>query len=186
MKKSEISEFIKQARQGSQSAYNVLLNLYWGDVYRFLHAKCKNDFIAEDITINSFSKAFEKLAMYDEKYDFKSWILTIANNLYIDYLRAQNKEIESVRLEGRVLEGSSELVSSPEDKLIQKQHLDELLSYIKQLKPHYREMIVLRYFQEYSYKEIAEETGENLSSVKVRLMRAKKLLSELILKGKKN
>ncbi len=186
MKKSDILGLIEQAKQGSQSAYNVLLNLYWGDVYRFLHAKCKNDFIAEDITINSFSKAFEKLALYNEKYDFKSWILTIANNLYIDYLRAQNKEIESVQLEGKVLKGSSEFVSSPEDKLIQKQHLHELLSYIKQLKPQYREIIMLRYFQEYSYKEMADETGENLSSIKVRLMRAKKLLSKLILKGKKN
>lgn len=186
MNKSEILTLIDQAKQGSQSAYNVLLNLFWGDVYRFLHTKCKNDVIAEDITINSFSKAFEKLALYDEKYDFKNWILTIANNLYIDYLRAQNKEIESVQLEGKVLKGSLALVSSPEDKLIQKQHLDELLSYIKLLKPQYREMIMLRYFQEYSYKEMADETGESLSSVKIRLLRAKKLLSELILKGKKN
>jgi RNA polymerase sigma-70 factor (ECF subfamily) len=67
-----------------------------------------------------------------------------------------------------------------EDKLITEQNLSRLLGYIKELKPHYQEVIQLRYFQELSYQEIAEQLNEPLSNVKVKLLRAKKLLAEII------
>jgi RNA polymerase sigma-70 factor (ECF subfamily) len=69
---------------------------------------------------------------------------------------------------------------SAEDKLITEQNLSRLLEYIKELKPHYQEVIQLRYFQEMSYQEIAEQLNEPLSNVKVKLLRAKKLLAEII------
>ncbi|MFA7446656.1 MAG: sigma-70 family RNA polymerase sigma factor, partial [Flavobacteriaceae bacterium] len=72
-----------------------------------------------------------------------------------------------------------------EDTLIKEQNLNELLQHIRSLKPHYQEVIQLRYFQELSYQEISEQLGEPLSNVKVKLLRAKKLLSESILKKKK-
>ena len=69
---------------------------------------------------------------------------------------------------------------SPEDKLITEQHLAKLLRDIKKLKPHYQEVINLRYFQELSYKEISKELDEPINNVKVKLLRAKKLLAEII------
>jgi RNA polymerase sigma-70 factor (ECF subfamily) len=69
---------------------------------------------------------------------------------------------------------------SVEDSLINDQHLAQLLSDIKQLKPQYQEVIQLRYFQEKSYKEIAADLGEPMSNVKVKLLRAKKLLAQII------
>ena len=72
--------------------------------------------------------------------------------------------------------------ATPEDALIKKQNLAELLSFIKQLKPHYQEIINLRYFQEMSYKEIEEELNEPMSSVKVKLLRARRLLADIIKK----
>lgn len=182
MQEIKLQNIIEQAKKGSQTAYKILLNLYWADVFRFLNAKCSNDYEAEDITIKTFSRAFDKIALYDEKYSFRNWLLTISSNLHIDYLRSQNKNIEAVDIEKGKIIRIADVEPTAEDKLIQEQHLDALLKYIKQLKPHYREVIILRYFQEYSYKEIAEELGESLSSVKVKLMRARKLLSELIVK----
>lgn len=67
-----------------------------------------------------------------------------------------------------------------EDKLIKEQNLEQLLSDIKQLKPHYQEVINLRFFQEKSYKEIAKSLDEPMNNVKVKLLRAKKLLAEII------
>ena len=67
-----------------------------------------------------------------------------------------------------------------EDKLITEQNLSRLLRYIKELKPHYQEVIQLRYFQEMSYQEIAEQLNEPLTNVKIKLLRAKKLLAEII------
>ena len=69
---------------------------------------------------------------------------------------------------------------TPEDILINEQNLAELLRYIKQLKPHYQEIINLRYFHEMSYNEISNSLQEPLSNVKVRLLRARKLLAEII------
>ena len=69
---------------------------------------------------------------------------------------------------------------SAEDELITEQNLSRLLQFIKELKPHYQEVIQLRYFQEMSYQEIAEQLNEPLSNVKIKLLRAKKLLAEII------
>ena len=69
-----------------------------------------------------------------------------------------------------------------EDRLITEQNLAQLQRDIKKLKPHYREVIQLRYFQELSYKEIAAQLDEPISNVKVKLLRAKKLLSQIIMK----
>ena len=69
---------------------------------------------------------------------------------------------------------------SAEDELITEQNLSRLLQFIKELKPHYQEVIQLRYFQEMSYQEIAEHLDEPLSNVKIKLLRAKKLLAEII------
>ena len=69
---------------------------------------------------------------------------------------------------------------TPEDTLIIKQNLAELLSFIKKLKPHYQDVINLRYFQEISYLEISNQLEEPLNNVKVRLLRARKLLAEII------
>ena len=72
---------------------------------------------------------------------------------------------------------------TPVDKLIIEQNLAQLLGYIKQLKPHYQEIIHLRFFKELSYKEIALSSGEPMNNVKVKLLRAKKLLAEIIKKS---
>jgi RNA polymerase sigma-70 factor (ECF subfamily) len=69
---------------------------------------------------------------------------------------------------------------SPEDKIITEQNLVKLLRDIKKLKPHYQEIINLRFFQELSYKEISNELNEPINNVKVKLLRAKKLLAEII------
>lgn len=180
MSKKSVQNSIEKAKAGNQTAYRDLLNLYWGDVYRFILAKCQNDYEAEDLTINTFSKAFDKIVQYDSKYAFKNWLLTIANNLFIDYLRSQKNHIKGIDIENEKILKIVDETPSFEDKLIQEQHLVELLQYIKKLKPHYREVINLRYFQEYTYKEIAEELGEPLNNIKVKLLRARKLLSELI------
>ena len=72
---------------------------------------------------------------------------------------------------------------TPEDKIITEQNLAKLLRDIKQLKPKYQEIINLRYFQELSYKEISEHISEPMNNVKVKLLRAKKLLAEIIKKS---
>ncbi len=173
---------IEQAKAGHQAAYKYLLDTFWSDVYAFQLKRTRNEYDAEEITIQTFSKAFDKLSSFDENYNFKTWLITISRNIHIDLIRKKNASIR-----GKTADESSEKVygiadETPtiEDILINEQHLAQLLSDIKQLKPHYQQVINLRYFQEKSYKEIATELEEPMNNIKVKLLRAKKLLSQII------
>lgn len=172
---------IQEALQGKQSAYKSLLNKYWKDVYLFQLSKTNNIDEAEDITIKSFAKAFDKLHTFDAQYKFKTWLLTISKNIYIDHLRKIKKTTISIHKNERVMDIRDESPSI-EDKIITEQNLAKLLADIKKMKPHYQEIIHLRFFQEMSYKEIAAELNESMNNVKVKLLRAKKILAEIIRK----
>ncbi|WP_242132769.1 RNA polymerase sigma factor [Aestuariivivens marinum] len=183
----EIKEAIKRAKKNDQKAFNYLLDLYWDDVYGFQLKRIQNENDAEDVTIQTFSKAFDRIDTFDESYKFKTWLITISKNIHIDLLRKEEKSISKVISRDddnayRVLDESP----SPEDKIITEQHLAKLLLDIKKLKPHYQKIINLRYFQELSYKEISIELGEPINNVKVKLLRAKKLLADIIKKQKGN
>ncbi|MBP2830817.1 sigma-70 family RNA polymerase sigma factor [Aquimarina sp. U1-2] len=190
MKKEDpnlLQEHIKKAKQGNQASFNYLLDTYWNEVYYFQLKKTHNEYEAEDITIQSFSRAFDKINTFKEDYNFKTWLIQISKNLHIDLLRKKNASIHS-KTTTQVDETVYKIIDdnpTPEDKLITEQNLAQLLLYIKQLKPPYQKVINLRYFQELSYKEIAEHLDESINNVKVKLLRAKKLLSEIITTAKK-
>jgi len=180
----EIKKIIEKAINGDQVAFTSLLDMYWNEVYGFMLKRTENETDAEDITIETFSKAFDKIASYNSEFQFNTWLIAIAKNVHIDMLRKKKstlfvdmnyeKDFQAYNV--------ADTTPSAEDKLITEQNLSRLLAYIKELKPHYQEVIQLRYFQELSYQEIAEHLNEPLNNVKIKLLRAKKLLAEIILK----
>lgn len=128
-----------------------------------------------------FQKAFDKIETYDDTYNFKTWLITISKNIHIDLLRKEKQIItQGISKDDNKFFDVLDESPSPEDKLITEQHLAKLLRDIKKLKPHYQEIINLRYFQELSYKEISKELNEPINNVKVKLLRAKKLLAQII------
>jgi len=178
----QVLNYIKKAKDGQQSAFRMLLDFYWNQVFGFQIKRVNNEHDAEDITIETFAKAFDKIDTFDENYNFSTWLITISKNIQIDKSRKRKASIHS-----QTTDASSEQIKripdqspSQEDQLIKEQNLAQLLRYIKQLKPHYQEIINLRFFQEMSYNEISDHLEEPLSNVKVRLLRAKKLLAEII------
>lgn len=178
----EINNQIEKAKQGDQAAFTFLLNYYWNEVYGFMLKRTENETNAEDITIETFSKAFDKIATYNPEFQFNTWLISIAKNVHIDLLRKKKSSlfIEITDQEDRKAYNIADTTPSKEDELITEQNLSQLLRYIKELKPHYQEVIQLRYFQEMSYQEIATKINEPLSNVKIKLLRAKKLLAEII------
>ncbi len=183
MKKEALNTHIEKAKAGEQNAFKTLLNTYWKDVYNFLYDKLKNEDEAEDIAIKSFAKAFDKIDTYNKKYTFKTWLITIAKNLHIDYLRKQKAIFISLNKEDSSNFDVLDETPSAEDAIITEQNLAVLLQNIKKLKPNYQEVIHLRYFQEMRLKEIALVLNEPLSTVKVKLLRARKLLAEILKKN---
>lgn len=178
----QIHEQIQNAKKGKQSAFKFLMDYYWNQVYGFQMKRVRNEHEAEDISIEAFAKAFDKIDSFDEKHTFSTWLITISKNIQIDKTRKKNASVHS-----NTTDTSPEHIQripdhspTPEDKLITEQNLAQLLRYIKLLKPDYQEVINLRYFQEMSYNEISENLQEPLNNVKVRLLRARKLLAEII------
>ncbi len=181
----QLEKNINKAKEGSQAAFRFLLDRYWLEVYSYLLKRTNNENEAEDIAIQAFSKAFDKIYTFDDTYVFKTWLITISKNVHIDLLR--KKKISVATETTKEQEEKVYLVAdenpTPEDKIIREQNLAKLLRDIKQLKPKYQEVIQLRYFQELSYKEIANQINEPMSNVKVKLLRAKKLLAAIIKKS---
>ena len=178
----EINTQIEKAKLGDQTAFTFLLNYYWNEVYGFMLKRTENETNAEDITIETFSKAFDKIASYNPEFQFNTWLISIAKNVHIDLLRKNKASlfVEITEKEDQKAHNIADTTPSAEDELITEQNLSQLLRYIKELKPHYQEVIQLRYFQEMSYQEIANTINEPLNNVKVKLLRAKKLLAEII------
>ena len=178
----EINKYIEKAKKGDQVAFTFLLDHYWNEVYGFMLKRTENETDSEDITIETFSKAFDKIATYNPEFQFNTWLIAIAKNVHIDMLRKKRSTVfvEITDEEDQQAYNVADSSPSAEDDLITEQNLSRLLQFIKELKPHYQEVIQLRYFQEMSYQEIAEQLNEPLSNVKIKLLRAKKLLAEII------
>jgi len=181
----EIKQYIDQAKLGDQVAFTFLLDKYWNEVYGFMLQRTENETDAEDITIETFSKAFDKIATYNPEFQFNTWLIAIAKNVHIDLLRKKKSSlfIDITDEEDDIAYGIADDSPSAEDQIITEQNLNRLLQFIKQLKPAYQEVIQMRYFQEMSYQEIADDLNEPLNNVKIKLLRAKKLLAEIISKG---
>ena len=177
-----LKDYIRAAKAGDQKAFTYLLEKYWNDIYRFQSAQINNANEAEDITIETFAKAFEKIHTFDEKYSFKNWLLTISKNTYLD-LKRKKKQKETFSLDSDIPEKKrAELLDiadadPEEDEWIWEQKLKKIHQAMARLKPKYREVLKYRFFDGLSYKQIADISGESISNVKIRLMRAKKLLA---------
>jgi|TARA_B100000768_G_scaffold176871_1_gene190280 RNA polymerase sigma-70 factor (ECF subfamily) len=172
---------INLAKEKNQNAFSFLLNTFWDDVYNFQLKRIKNESTAEDITIESFTKAFEKINTFNDKYIFKTWLITISKNLHIDQIRKNKNNLSLI--ETNDFKEFKESSPSPEDDLINEQKLRSLKNKINQLKPSYKKVIELKYFNELTYREISSKLNQPINNVKVRVMRAKRILAEIIEKS---
>jgi|TARA_B100001094_G_C18174336_1_gene797006 RNA polymerase sigma-70 factor (ECF subfamily) len=158
-------------------SFDDLLNNNWDYVYNFLLKKTNNDFLSEEITIQSFSKAFEKIDLFDKKYKFKTWIVSIAKNQLNDYFKKKKlrfENIENINLVG--LKNNF----NPEEELINKEKYNHLNEKIEELKPMYKEIIKLKYIEDLSIRQISKKINQPLNTVKIKIFRAKKILSEIL------
>ena len=174
MKDKELVDAIAQIQNGSQKAQTKLINYFWDDVFGFVLKKVQDRTIADELTVAVFAKILTKLNLYDENFQFKTWILTIAQNSVIDYWRKKSRE------EVFTDDFKDEFEKSPEELLISKQQQQHIISTIASMDAQYRKIIELRFFEEKSIKEIAETLNISVANTKVRIMRAKKILAELL------
>jgi RNA polymerase sigma-70 factor (ECF subfamily) len=175
---------------GDQKAYAELMKNYRDSLYFMLLKMTNNPHDAEDLTIEAFGKAFKKLHQYTPDYAFSTWLFKIASNNCIDFIRKKKKYTFSIDQNFDDEQGT-ELANKipsqtldPEEELVKKQKIKLMHEVVEKLKPHYRTLIELRYFKEFSYDEIAEELNLPLGTVKAQLFRAREFLYQILKNSK--
>ena len=154
MKEDQLLALIIKARDKNQKAQTQLINLFWVDVFSFVMNRVKDENDADEITVSVFSQVLNKLDLFDPNFQFKTWILTIAQNTIIDFWRRKSRENEDAS-DG--LENvKHEFARSPEELLISEEDQQKIIKIIETMDAKNQDIIRLRFFEEKSIKEIAE------------------------------
>ncbi len=177
-------KIISMALNGEERAYTELLHRYYDSIYFLLLRKIGNNNDAEDLTMETFGKAFNSLKQYTTAYAFSTWLYRIAINNCIDFVRKKKSRPQSFDTGVDFYDPDNTHFESkylnPEDLVIKEQKAVEVRKMIKTLKPRYANIIELRYYKEMSYEEIANEMQLPLGTIKAQLYRARKLLTPLV------
>ena len=176
----------KALEEGDQKAYAELMGRYRDSVYFMLLKMVNNKDDAEDLTVEAFGKAFKRLGQYTPNFAFSTWLFRIATNNCIDFIRRKRKNTFSLDRPMQDDEGGEMVIDikaetlDPEEHIMKKQKIILLRELVDKLKPRYRTLIEMRYFQELSYEEIAAELDLPLGTVKAQLFRAREFLYNVL------
>ncbi|GAC1423893.1 MAG: hypothetical protein PVS3B3_13590 [Ktedonobacteraceae bacterium] len=168
--------------RGDQNVFAVLVERYKDAVQNLSYRMLGNTTEAEDVTQEAFVRAYTQLATYKPAHKFSTWLLSIASHLSIDQLR--RRRFLALPLEDvPFLEWIVDAGISPEQSALRGEQHDEVQTYLQRLPGKYRAVIVLRYWHDFSYDEIANALNLTPALVKARLHRARELLARYMQNG---
>ena len=178
----EDKRLIGEALDGDSKAYEELMQRYRKSVYYMSLKMVRTSEDAEDLTQETFTKAFRALEKFDPKYAFSTWLFRIATNNCIDFVR--RKRLQTMSIHGVTNDEGEEQVMQikdkgliPDETYLKQQRKVYLNMAIEKLPERYKRLVDLRYFKEYSYEEVAQELDLPLGTVKAQLHRARELLN---------
>ncbi len=184
---------IDMAVGGDDKAYAKLLQRYKRPVYHVILKMVRNVDDAEDLMMESFSKAFRSLHKFKKDFTFSTWLFRIATNNTIDFIR--KKKLNTLSIEHTYTDDDGASVSmdiadkgnlNPQDETIRGQMEEIMQGIVNMLPAKYQKLVRLRYFHELSYEEIAVELEAPLGTVKAQLHRARELLYDLVKNSKEH
>lgn len=164
---------IEAFQSGDEFAFVALYNRYKGPVFAFCVKMLLDRAAAEDVLQETFVRVYENRERLTRPGSFKSWLFTIARNQCLNQLRRQGRQVPLGDTEPLARE-------TPFSQLMKSEQVDLVNEYLGHLKPEYREVLVLREYQNLSYDEIAAVTRNTVSSVKSRLFKARRKLGSFL------
>ncbi len=170
-------DIIEQAQNGDEESFALIVETYQNPVYNLCYRMLYNDREAEDAAQETFWKAWSNFSKYDSNRSFSTWILSIAAHHCIDQQR--KKRVPEVEIDETMEEIIPERTPLPEDDVIRQEEELRLKKMLAQLSEIDRAAILLRYWYDFSDREIAENLSLSESAVKSRLFRARKSLAQL-------
>ena len=177
---------LRATKNKDQQAFSDLMDKYKDPIYYMLLKMVNNNDDAEDLTLEAFGKAFNRLNQYTPNFAFSTWLFKIATNNCIDFLRKKKKNVMSI--DNRVSNNDGEEYMfeiksdgmTPEQIAMNEQKIQLMRQYVKKLKPRYEILVEMRYFKEMSYEEISIELDLPLGTVKAQLFRAREFLYNIM------
>lgn len=181
LKRTDLTDkqLIELALEQDQGAFSTLLARYKNSLTSHILNYVPVAADADDICQRSFEKAFREIGNYNPRYAFSTWLYAIAQNEAIDHLRRSRNGLNSVSLETPGVLAIAGVVT-PEDKIMEDQAVSELITFIEELPPSYREVAEMRFIRDYAYEDIAEDLSIPLGTVKTRINRARKMLFNMV------
>ncbi|HRJ30248.1 MAG TPA: sigma-70 family RNA polymerase sigma factor [Cyclobacteriaceae bacterium] len=169
-----------------EQAFAKLMQRYKRPVYHMILKMVRNVDDAEDLTIESFAKAFKSLHRFKKDFTFSTWLFRIATNNTIDHIR--KKKLNTLSISNTFTDDNGEGVSidvedenlNPQEEAIKAQKEELIQVFVDKLPPKYQKLVRLRYFNELSYEEIAVEIEAPLGTVKAQLHRARELMFDMV------
>lgn len=176
--------------EGDEQAFAMLLERYNRPVYHMVLKMVRNVDDAEDLTIEAFAKAFKNLHKFKKDFTFSTWLFRIATNNAIDFIR--KKRLDTMSIDTSYTDDNGQAVGfdvedknlNPQEVAIKSQKIELIQMFVTKLPAKYQRLVRLRYFDEFSYEEIAKELDAPLGTVKAQLHRARELMYDLV-KNKK-
>ena len=162
-------QLVNSYLKGNNNAFDILLKRYERKVFTYIAYSVKNEEVAQDLFQDCFMRIITKLhsGLYTENGKFASWVMRIAHNLIIDYHR-QNQGNNVISNDGAEYDllNNSEIAQdyNREKEYIDKQLLKDVKALIKKLPDNQREVVLMRFYEELSFKEIAEITGVSINT----------------------
>lgn len=161
-----------------QKEFDEIYRLYSADLYHFILSLCKNDSLAMDIMQDTMLRAIENIDKFKGNCSIKTYLFTIARNLYLDTLKkSENRNISSDGTEQEFADGTSFV-----DRLTDKESALTIHRLLHCLDEPYKEIFSLRVFAELSFREIGDIFGNSENWARTAFFRAKKKLITLMTK----
>lgn len=171
-------ELVAQTLNGDREAFAELVNRYQRSVYNLTYRMLGESREAEDAAQEAFLRAYQHLKRYDMKRSFKTWVLSIASNYCIDRLRKRRLTWLSLDEPLPPHPALSSNQPGPEQSAVTSERQSAVQSLLAELQPDYRAAVVLKYWYDMSYAEIAETLDTTESAIKSRLFRARQMLAK--------
>lgn len=170
--------WVQQARRGDRNAFSRLVEAYQRPIFNLTYRMLGSVEEAEDAAQEAFLRAYSRLGQYDPEMKFSTWLFSIANHYCIDRLRKRRTTQISID-DNPVLQNLEGDSPRPEGHTLQQEARIEVQNMLDRLAPEYRTPLVLRYWEELSYEEIAASMNVTVATVKSRLFRARQQLAAL-------
>ncbi len=179
----EEAVWVSQAQQGNRKAFTKIVEAYQRPVYNVCYRMLGNAAEAEDAAQEVFIRAFFKLDTYDSKRKFSSWLFSIASHYAIDLLRKRRIQVVSWDDLPPWRWLPSDDSPQPEEAILEAEATQAVHALLNTLPADYRAAVILKYWHNMPYEEIAQTLNTTVSAIKSKLFRARKMLAKTAEEG---